>query len=250
MNFEMDAGVATITFNRPRQLNALDVETAEAFLAAARRIQSDPSVRVVVLKGAGRAFMAGGDIAYLHAAADKAAAARRLIAPMHEALSLLNRAPILTIAALKGPVAGAGLSLALFADFAVSASDAVLNMAYIKIAAPPDCGATWRLPRLVGLRRATEIMLLAEPIAAHDALQWGLVNRVVASDELERNVAELAAHLVAGSPHALRATKSLLEQVDNDSFDAQLDRELAAFVACAGTPEFDQALTSFFSKSA
>ena len=241
-------GVANIRFNRPKQLNALNPEVAEGFSAAVDEALADPTVRVIVLSGEGRAFVAGGDLGTFRDAADKPQAARDLIETVHGALKRLATAQHMIVASLRGAVAGAGMSLALSVDFAIAADDVTFNMGYLKIGASPDGGATWALPRLVGLRRALEISLLSESIDATHALQFGLVNRVVPAAELEIETEKLAARLAAGPAIAYGRTKHLMRDSFEHSFREQLDLERDAFATCAATRDFSEALDAFFAK--
>lgn len=248
VKYEASGGIARIRFNRPRHLNALNAELAEHFAAALDAALGDPAVRVVVLAGEGRAFMAGGDLAMFRGASDKPRTARTVIETVHAALKRLAKAPQLVIASLHGPVAGAGMSVALNADFAIAADDVTFNLAYVKIGASPDCGASWALPRLVGLRRALEIALLSETIGAEEALRLGLVNRVVPAAELEPETAKLAARLAAGPPMAQAGIKRLMHGSFDHAFPEQLDLEAESFAACAGTRDLSEAVAAFFSK--
>lgn len=241
-------GVAEIRFNRPERLNALDVDLARAFEAAAARVTADPDVRVVVVSSAGRAFVAGGDLAHFHRAADKPAAAAELIDPIHAGLKALARSPQIVICSLKGAVAGAGMSLALGLDLAIAADDATFNLAYARVAASPDCGGSWALPRLVGYRRALEIALLSETIDAAEALRLGLVNRVVPRADLEAETAKLAARLAAGPAVAQGNIKSLMRLSLDRDHAAQLDAEARAFGECAATADFTEAVNAFLGK--
>jgi 2-(1,2-epoxy-1,2-dihydrophenyl)acetyl-CoA isomerase len=247
--YSIDDSVASIRFNRPERLNAIDVELAEAFERAVDRAIGDPKARVVVISGEGRAFVAGGDLAYFHKAGEAAAAAsRRLIGPMHGAIQRLSESRLISVAALHGAVAGGGMSLALSTDLAVAAHSAVFNMAYVNVAASPDCSGSWHLVRLVGLRRAMQIALLSESIAAPEALALGLVNQVVSPDALHETVAIIAHRLAGGPSGALARTKALLRQAGSASLDEQLDAEAESFAASAGTSDFREALAAFFEK--
>ena len=146
--------VVHLRFNRPAVLNAIDIDTANAFLDACRALAGDPTVRVVVISGAGRAFVSGGDLQLFRKDAVETAAA--LIDPIHAAVALLAtlRAPV--VASVHGVVAGAGLSLAAGADLAIAAEGTRFNLAYVNVGTSCDAGASWSLPRLVGLRRALE----------------------------------------------------------------------------------------------
>lgn len=246
--FRSANGIAEIRFNRPARLNALSVEVAEGFEAAVGQALDDPTLRVVVISAEGRAFVAGGDLDHLHRADDKAAAAAELIGPMHRGLARLAASPAITLGSLKGAVAGAGMSIALNLDLAVAAEDTVFNLAYARIGTSPDCGASYALPRLVGLRRALEIALLSDNIDAGQALTLGLVNRVVPVDALETETTKLAARLAAGAPAAQGHIKTLMRQSLQRDFEAQLDAEAAAFAECARTRDFAEAVAAFMRK--
>lgn len=241
-------GVAEIRFNRPERLNALSVEVAEGFAAAVDQALADAQTRVIVLSAEGRAFVAGGDLAYLAAAEDRRSAAHDLIDPIHGALRRLAEADPIVIASVKGAVAGAGMSLCMNADLAIAADDATFNLAYARVAGSPDCGGSWALPRLVGMRKALEIALLSESIRADEALALALVNRVVPKEELETKTRELALRLAAGPTTAFGVTKRLIRSSLDRSYSAQLDAEAKAFGDCAEHPDFPEAVGAFFEK--
>lgn len=243
---EQTNGIAHLRFNRPGVLNALDAATAQAFVAACRALASDPTVRVVVLSGAGPAFMAGGDLAALRA--DPIGAARALIGPMHEGVRLLMQMSAPVIASVHGAVAGAGWSLALAADLALAAEGTRFNLAYVNIGTSCDLGASWSLPRLVGLRKALEIALLAETIDAAEALRLGLVQRVVPLSDLVVETSALARRLAAKPPAALGHLKRLMRASSERSLQAQLEAEQDAFLDCAGRSEFTAAIDKFFAE--
>jgi 2-(1,2-epoxy-1,2-dihydrophenyl)acetyl-CoA isomerase len=180
-------------------------------------------------------------------ASDRGSAARDLIDPIHAALLGLSEADQITIASVQGPVAGAGLSIAMGLDLAIAAESTVFHFAYSSVAASPDCGGTWALPRLVGYRRALQIALIDDGgIPANRALELGLVSRVVADDNLAVETRRLAERLRDGAPVAQAATKRLFRRALETSFAAQLDAEAEAFEACARTEDFDRALAAFF----
>lgn len=242
-------GIAEIRFNRPDVLNAINVETARCFRGAVVTAAADESVRVIVLSGAGRAFVSGGDLAYFRAAGAAApAAAATLIEPIHDAIARLRGTPKPVLACLHGAVAGAGMSIALAADLAIAAEDAVFNLAYVRVAATPDCSASWTLPRLVGLRKAMEIALLGDNIAAGEALRLGLVNWVVPKDRLGEESGRMACRLAAAAPLAVQGIKRLLIEGLNRSLEAQLDAERDRFMENVGTADFSEALAAFFEK--
>jgi 2-(1,2-epoxy-1,2-dihydrophenyl)acetyl-CoA isomerase len=241
-----DAGLVRLRLNRPEALNALDTEMAEALLAASRDIAADPSVRAVLISGQGRAFAAGGDLAQMRDSPVEAA--DRLITPLHEALRLLGQIDAPVLASLQGAVAGAGLSLAASADLAIAAEGTKFNLAYANIGASCDVGASWSLPRLVGLRRSLEIALMGESFDARRALEIGLVNRVVARDDLEAESEALARRLAEGPTQAYGRMRRLMRTSFDRSYAEQLDAEREAFLASAATADFQEGLASFFER--
>jgi 2-(1,2-epoxy-1,2-dihydrophenyl)acetyl-CoA isomerase len=246
--FERDGAIARIRFNRPEVLNAADATLARAFRDACRAVADDRSVRVVVISGAGRAFMAGGDIAQFRD--DPLAVPESLIDPLHDAMQCLSRVQAPVIASLHGAVAGAGLSIALGCDLAIAAEGTRFNFAYTLLGASCDLGASWHLPRVIGMRRALEIALLCEPIDAARALQLGLVNRVVAAGTLASQTEQLAQRLAAGAPLAQGLLKRLLRDSMSRELPEQLDAERAAFAQCAATEDFAEAVRAFLDKRA
>ena len=241
-------GVARITFNRPDRLNAIDRAMADAFEAAAMTALADKTVKVVLLRGNGRAFMAGGDLGEFHQADDIPPVAASVIDPVHRTLSALAASPVLVLAAAQGPIAGAGMSITLGADLSIVGDTATFNMSYARIATTPDSGGTWALARLVGLRKAMEIVLLSETIDANEALTMGLVNRVVPAEELDQQAEALALRLARGPTLAFGQIKGLLRASLNHDLDNHLAAEKEAFLTCAGSADFREGLAAFFSK--
>lgn len=240
---ERDGSIATLRFNRPDALNAIDVPLANAFLAAVQTIAADPGVRAVVLCGNGKGFMAGGDLATLRA--DPVQGAIDILTPLNAALQMLTQMNAPVIAQVHGVAAGAGLSLLLMADYVLMAEGTRLNLAYINLGTSCDVGASWALPRMVGLRKALEIALLGEAFTADDALRLGLVNRVVPVAELETATTALAQRLAAGPTMAYGAMKRLMRESIDRTLPEQLAAEKDAFVHCAGTEDFRAGVEAF-----
>ena len=241
--FSRADGIATLQFNRPAQLNALDVPTAQALLAAVQEIAADRNVRAVLLKGAGRAFVAGGDLATLQA--NPVQGAQDLLEPLNAAVTLLHGLDAPVIAQVHGAAAGAGLSLMLMCDFVLAAEGTKFNLAYINLGTSCDVGASWALPRIVGVRQALEIALLGEAFTADDALRLGLVNRLVPSAELDSTTAALAQRLASGPTLAYGAMKRLMRASMDHTLPEQLAAEKDAFVHCAGTEDFRAGVEAF-----
>ncbi|WP_455556373.1 enoyl-CoA hydratase/isomerase family protein [Comamonas sp.] len=238
--------IVRVQFNRPQALNALDVPMAQAFLQAVQAIAADASVRAVVLQGAGRAFIAGGDLATLHA--NPAQGARDLLTPLNAALQLLERMDAPVIAQVHGAAAGGGLSLMLMCDFVIAAEDTKFNLAYINLGTSCDLGGSWALPRLVGLRQALEIALLGDTLNAQEALRCGLINRVVPAPELERTTQALAQRLAQGPTKAYGHMRRLLRSSWERTLPEQLAAEAQAFDHCAHSSDMREGLQAFFDK--
>lgn len=243
---ERQGAIATLRFNRPAALNAIDVPMAQAFLAAVQAIAADASVRAVVLRGNGKGFMAGGDLATLRA--DPVQGAMDLLGPLHAGLALLAQIDAPVIAQVHGVAAGAGLSMLLQADYVLMAEGTRLNLAYINLGTSCDVGASWALPRMVGLRNALEIALLGDAFTAEDALRLGLANRVVPMAELDAATATLAARLAAGPTVAYGAMKRLMRQSLERSLPEQLAAEQQAFAHCAATADFREGIAAFYAR--
>ena len=241
-----EGAIATLRFNRPSALNAIDVPMARAFLAAARDIAADTSVRAVLMRGAGKGFMAGGDLAVLQA--DPVQGAADLIGPLHEALTVLAGMDAPLIAQVHGVAAGAGLSLMLQADFVLAAEGTRFNLAYVNIGTSCDVGASWALPRLVGLRRALEIAMLGDMLDAAEAERMGLINRVLPAAELEAASMAFAQRLADGPTVALGRLRRLMRTSFERDLPGQLDAESTAFRECAKTDDFRIGVDAFFAR--
>lgn len=246
LRFEVRDSVAHIIFNRPGALNAINIAMAVAFQEAIATVTADSSIRVLVLRGEGRAFMAGGDISQM--VADPVANPDRIIQPLHQALAQMAELPIPVVAVLHGAVAGAGMSIALAADLAMASDDLRMQMAYTKIGASPDASGSWHLARLVGLRKAMEITLLSDTISAPQALDLGLVNWVVPAAELGSRSEELCSRLSEGAIQAFGRSKALLRAATLRSLPEQLEAERQAFRVAATGAEFHEGTRAFLQK--
>jgi len=190
---QREGAVATLTFNRPEALNTLDFAMVEALVARTAEVAADDTLRVVVLRGAGKHFMAGGDIRTFagelrHPPAERQAGFQRMVERVHAAVETLHRMAHPVVGCVHGAVAGIGFSFMNACDLVVAADNAYFTSAYRHIALTPDGGGSWTLPRIVGMRKAMEILLLSERFDAAEALRLGLVNKVVALDRLDTEV--------------------------------------------------------------
>lgn len=223
---EVDGPVATITINRPAARNALTAETKSALREALLEAQASTAIRAVVLTGAGQAFCAGQDLREhadaLAAGADPLDTVRRDYNPIVEAITGMPK-PV--IAALPGVAAGAGASLAFACDFRLAAERASFLLAFARVGLGADSGASWTLPRLVGAAKATELLMLAEPVDSATALRLGLLTSVVPDADLPAAAAEFAARLAAGPTLAYAAIKESLLQGSSQTLAAALEHE-------------------------
>ena len=249
--FSVDAGIARITLDRPDAGNAITLPLARALLAAALRCEYDQAVRCVVVSGNGRLFCAGGDVQLLAGAGDKRAEVlSELIATLHAAVQRLARAPKPLVTLINGPAAGAGFSLAMLGDVVIAGRSAHFTAAYGAIGLTPDGGLSWFLPRLVGLRRAQDIILTNRRIKADEAEAIGLVTRVVDDAALADEGAAMAEKLAAGPVAALGAARALLSDSFERSFETQLDRELRFMATAGASAESDEGLAALLAKRA
>lgn len=251
IQFELRGPVALITLNRPDSLNALTSEVGRDFQAAVAEAR-ERGARAVVLTGAGRAFCAGGDLREMQKIAAREG---RVDAFFDEPLSLLNdcillirRAPLPFIAAVNGAASGGGCNLALACDLVVAGESARFNQAFIKIGLVPDCGGTFILPRLVGWKRATELMMTGDVVTAGRALEMGMINAVVPDDELLARALAMAERLAAAPTVALGRIKELLEASATNDYGEQLELERKAQIQTGLTRDFSEGVAAFIEK--
>jgi enoyl-CoA hydratase/carnithine racemase len=245
------AGIAVATLNRPDRLNALTFAMFDELTQLAADIGADEQVRVLVLTGAGRGFCAGLDLSDAASLPDMPAA--KFLEGQERwsrAITAFRRLPKPVIAAVNGPAAGAGFSLALAADIRIAAPAARFNAAFIKIGLTGgDCGSSWMLPRIVGLGHAYEILLTGRLVEADEAARIGLVNRVVPAGDLLTAALEMAAQIAANSPLGVRLTKQMVQvNVDAPSLEAAVELENRNQTLAAGTQDMTEALTAFREK--
>src|SRR4051794_9868699 len=198
-------GYRQITLNRPDRLNAPQPEMADAIIAALDDAQADEACRAVLLTGAGRGFCAGQDLTAI-AGADPDDIADLLDA-YHPVIEKIRELPLPVVAAVNGVAAGAGCNLALACDIVIAAQSASFVQAFARIGLVPDCGGTWFLPRLVGTARARALMMLADPVPAATAAEWGMIWRGVEDDRLTAEAHALAAPLAGGGAGGAAAVK-------------------------------------------
>ncbi len=213
LTLERDAdGVVRLTLNRPESRNAMSVEMGEEIVAAVRQIRADPEARVVVLTGAGKSFSSGGDLAMLArdtgVTDDEGPSMKGSPADFYRRYLTLRDIPVPTIAAINGHAIGAGLCIALACDMRLAAAGAKMGMTFSRLGIHPGMGGTYFLPRLVGTARACELFFTGRVFDAHEAERMGLVNRVVADDEIHDAAMALARDIASAAPLAVRMAKS------------------------------------------
>lgn len=245
----IDGGVATLSLNRPDVMNAMDGEMMIQLRAASELVARDPAIRVVVLRGEGPAFCAGGDVALFGQRLDDLP---QLVLQMgrefHFALWALRRAPKPVLGVVHGTVAGAGFSLLCATDLAIAAEDTRFTLAYTNIGTSPDGGSSHFLPRLVGYKRAMQLTLLPDMFDAAAARDYGLVNWTVPAAALAAEAAKIAGRLAKGPAVAYGEAKGLMNASLGRSMEAQMEEELFAFGRCAATADLREGVTAFVEK--
>ena len=248
VSFRASDGIGTIALDRPDAGNAVNLELARDLHGAALAAEADPTVRVVVMRGAGRNFCVGGDLKAFAAREDLPAHLREVTAHLHAAIVALARMDAPIVVGVQGSAAGAGLGLAAGGDIVIAAASARFVVAYTKIGLNPDGGTSFLLPRLVGLRRAQELTLMNGPVDAGTAREIGLVTRVVADEALDAEVETVARALAAGPGRAQGEAKRLLRTSLDDSLALHLEAEAAALVRSAERPDAREGIAAFIEK--
>ena len=246
-------GVATLTLNRPEKLNSFAGDMRERLGEALDRVIADPTVRVLVITGAGRAFCAGGDVAHMVALRERAASFEEF-EPMLDAgrvaVTRLAALGIPTVARVNGAAAGAGLNLALACDLRVASDQATFGETFVRLGLHPDWGGTYSLVRRVGLSKALELCWLGDMIDAAEALRIGLVNRVVPHATLDDEVGRLAARLAAAPQTSLRLIKRTLTAAPHRSLAECIEAEVDAVATCWETEDVAEGVRAFVEKRA
>ncbi len=249
LRLQIDDGVARITLCRPDNANAMNPTLARELLDAAIACDVDPSVRAVLIDAEGRMFCAGGDLdTFRRAGDDLARLLRHMTVDLHGAIARLARMRAPVIAAVHGAAAGAGFSLTCACDLVVAARSAKFTMAYTRAGLAPDGSSTFFLPRLLGRRRALELMLLNPVLTANDAHAWGLVTRVVDDEELAETALDLARTLARGPTGAYAAAKRLVLASANETLESQMELESAAITEAATGPDGQEGIAAFLEK--
>jgi 2-(1,2-epoxy-1,2-dihydrophenyl)acetyl-CoA isomerase len=251
IQLEMRDSVCVLTLNRPDRLNALTVEVAKDFKAAIAE-SIERGARAIVLTGAGRAFSAGGDLREMQEIAKKDGRAEAFfdepLRLLNEAIVLIRETPVPFIAAVNGVASGGGCNLALACDLVIAAESARFNQAFIKIGLTPDCGGTFMLPRLVGWKRATELLFTGELVSAKAAAEMGMINSVSPDDELMSRAMAMADKLAQAPTAAIAEIKKLLEASATNDLRSHLDLERETQIESGKTKDFVEGVSAFLEK--
>lgn len=246
-----EGAVCIISMNCPARMNVLSRELLGALHAELVKANEDSTVRAIILKGSGRSFSAGGDLAEFREDFAKAhEVAEQMVGRFHQCIRTMRGMPKPVIGALHGAIAGGGFSLAMACDLSVAADSATFLSAYTRLATNPDGGGTFTLTGLLGTRRAMEVMMLDNTIPAARALELGLVNRVVPAGTLEASAMDMARRLANGPATALGTAKRLVYAAQNATLHEQLDAEKASFISASRSDDFKEGVSAFFEKRA
>jgi 2-(1,2-epoxy-1,2-dihydrophenyl)acetyl-CoA isomerase len=249
IKFEKQRAVAKIELNRPDAANGLNIQMASELKQAAQLCENDPELKAVVLSASGRFFCAGGDIKEMLSHGDEIGTAIKALADnLHSAISILSRMQAALIVAINGVAAGAGFSIALIGDIVLAAESASFTMAYTRAGLCPDGSSSYFLPRLVGLRKAQELMLTNRTLSAAEAGELGLVTRVVADDELRQQANQVATDLADSARLSTAYVKKLLLASAGNDLETQMELEGQLVSQCAASPDGREGIQAFVEK--
>lgn len=250
---EIHEGVATLTMNRPERLNALSGPMIESAIAALERCAADPAVGCIVLTGAGKGFCAGGDVTAMGGGPTSSLTFEQQVdrqRAIHRFAGLLHGMPKISIAAINGACAGAGMGLALACDLRLAADSAKFTTAFAKVGFSGDFGITWPLLRSLGEAKAKELLLLSDVLTAQQALDLGLLNRMLPGAELVPAAMQLAARIAQGPRIAYRYMKENVNAAATESYESLLDREAFTQRRTGATADHREGVAAFVEKRA
>ena len=265
---EREGAVGILTIARRERLNSLDIETAQDFRRAGLQLARDRDVRAVIIRGEGGVFCSGADLKYIRDGGDQndlgylqpdarqpergyGEIFKQILEYIHSTISEIRRAPKPFIASVDGPAAAGGFGIAMCCDLVVASERAWFEWAYFKTGLTGAESSTFFLPRLLGLRKALELVLLNPRLSAQQALDWGLINRVIPESSLDAEALNIATLLAAAPTQAVGVAKSLLNQAAGmDRLDVHLDAELTELARIASGANFNEGLAAFFAKRA
>ncbi|MDT5275102.1 MAG: 2-(1,2-epoxy,2-dihydrophenyl)acetyl-CoA isomerase [Mycobacterium sp.] len=244
-----DGAVLRLTLDRPSRRNSLSQNMIEAFVAALTDAATDDSLRAIHIQGAGDDFCSGVDWVATNSSTDERPRTgdivRRIPHTSHRVIELVHDIHLPVVCTVRGFAVGLGCNLALAADFTVAANDAVFWEPFLARGFSPDSGATWLLPRLIGLTRAKQMLLLGDKVSGTDAAEWGLIHQAVGPNELDRVTAELLTRLAAGPTVALGLTKQAIHYGQHATLSQSMTQELFDLELSCRTGDFKEGLTAF-----
>ncbi|WP_282176488.1 2-(1,2-epoxy-1,2-dihydrophenyl)acetyl-CoA isomerase PaaG [Vibrio nereis] len=250
--FQVEAGVAVITLNRPKQLNSFNPEMHKALKRALKQAEADDSVRAVLLTGAGRGFCAGQDLndRNVNSGAEMPDLGESIEKYYNPLIKQISNMPKPVIAAVNGVAAGAGANIAFACDIVFAAQSASFIQAFCKIGLVPDSGGTWVLPRLIGSARAKALMLLGDKVTASQAQEWGMIWQCVEDEALIETAMSVANHLATQPTKGLGFIKHALNHSSENSLDDQLNMEKDLQRLAGQTDDYREGIAAFFDKRA
>ena len=243
---EKEAGIATLTLNRPQQLNAITRQMVLTLQKILADVEKDDSIKVLIITGAGKGFAAGLDASALAETADLTS--EELMEEMRIFTFSLFDFSKPSIAAINGVAAGAGLALTLLCDIRIASEEAKFFSGYNRMGLTPDIGMSYFLPRLVGMTVANELLLTGEPFDAAGALRMGMLNKVVPANEVMNEARKMAAKIAAGPSVAVNLTKQALHKSLTNNLEQQVAVEFSTFSACLKTEDHKEGLAAFQEK--
>ncbi len=250
LRFDIEEGLARIILDRPDAANALDLVMAEELFDVSLSCASDPSIRAVLLSGEGKMFCAGGDLKTFTAEGEGAPAFVTKVATLlHNAITRFAHMDAPLVVGVNGTAAGAGFSLALSGDYVIASKAAKFVSAYTASGLSPDGSSTYYLAKHIGLLRAKELMLTNRVLTAEEALNWGLVNRVVPADTLYEEAEAMARRFAAGATKAFGATKELLLRAYREGLESQIEEETRHIAGLMGSEDGQHGMASFLAKT-
>lgn len=249
IRYTVEDGVARLTLDRPEAYNSVNRAMARELCDVAVRADEDPAVRAMLVTGAGKAFCGGGDVKTMAAAGDTLPLLlKQLTTDIHMAISRLQRMGKPVVVAVNGAAGGGGMSFALAGDIVLAAQGAKFSLGYAGIGLSPDGSSTYVLPRLVGLRKTLELMLLNPLLSADEALEMGLINRVLPDDRLMPEAEALVRTLADGPTRAHGAVKALLQETFSGTLETQMERESRIMADVARSADAREGVQAFAEK--
>ncbi|WP_321393672.1 enoyl-CoA hydratase/isomerase family protein [Emcibacter sp.] len=245
----IENGVAIITLSRPDNMNAVNLDACESFCRVAQEASRNDTVRAVLIRAEGKAFCVGGDVMEMsRVSGDRRAHVHKMASALHEGMLHLKQANGLVITEVQGVAAGAGVGLATFADIVLVSDRASFTMAYTAIGLSPDGGATWLLPRLVGLRRAQELLYSNRKLSAQEAVDWGLASQLVPHDDLAEEALATACKMAKGPGRAFSDIRGMLDQSLQNDFRSHLAREAENIAELTVSEDGKEGLSAFLER--